>query len=139
MWRGTPYQPPACLDPKKLLATIKPWQWIVLAIVGGEEQFVAELGDVGCRDAGAGLGAMRCRRLGGSVVGLEEFVRLQPVDGHGQLTLVALDSGNDRGQLLLDGAQISYLIFSALLRLCGCRHDGENRVGMGGKWRQRCR
>jgi hypothetical protein len=100
------------LNAEELLAAIQPRQRIFSAVEGWKEQFVAVARGVGDGIPGGG---------GAGLLGGQQFLRLQPIDGHGELPLVALHCSKRGGDLVDHRAQLCQLVI---------RHRNR-RLGLG--------
>jgi hypothetical protein len=100
------------LDAEELLAPVEPWQWVFSAIVCWEQQVVVV---PGCKHERV------TARLGVFVVVDDDLLRLKPIEGHRQLTLVALNRGHGGGHVVDHGVQLNKLLLHGLGfgRWCG--------------------
>jgi hypothetical protein len=110
------------LNAKEHVALVEPWQRIFTAIEGGKEQLVAMSGGERDHVASADLVRLVGWRLSVGADGGHELLRVEAVDSHRKLGLIALDGG----MACMDGSEGGH----QLLHLSG---QLSNRLFDGGR------
>jgi hypothetical protein len=110
---------------KELDALVQPWQQIFTDIEGVKEQLVAMPSGMQDHVVGADLVRLVGWQLSVGADGGRELLRLEAVDGHRKLGLVALDGG----MAGLDGSEGSHQLLHLSGQLSNKLLDGGRRLG----------